>query len=184
LPEGEEGIETIIDDAIAQRGRVGVLSFVVFLVTGRRILGGLSKGLNHVSDVNVLDESVKREAAVEIALFVGLVGLALLAFSSDFIVKVLWNAAWKLPGPDAILVEAAQAVLHPLLLFLLFIVIYAFVPRGKRFWRAAAVGAVVSTVLFLLAQGVFAIIFDRLWDNVTLIYGSLAMAALLLSWAC
>ena len=93
LPEGEAGVEAIIDDAIAQRGRVGVLSFVVLLVTGRRILGGLSKGLNHVSDVNVLDETVKREAAVEIALCVGLVGLALLAFLSDFIVEVLWSAA-------------------------------------------------------------------------------------------
>lgn len=108
LPEGEAGVEATMADAIAQRGRVGVLSFVVLLVTGRRILGGLSKGLNHVSDVNVLDETVKREAAVEIALFVGLVGLALLAFSSDFIVEVLWSAAWKLPGPDAVLVEVTM----------------------------------------------------------------------------
>lgn len=45
------------------------------------------------------------------------------------------------------------------------------------------IGATVATGPFLVAQGVFAVLKDVIWDNLSLLYGPLAITALLLSWA-
>jgi uncharacterized BrkB/YihY/UPF0761 family membrane protein len=44
-------------------------------------------------------------------------------------------------------------------------------------------GAVVATVLFLAAQGAYALLIDRIVETFRVIYGPLAFAALLMSWA-
>jgi uncharacterized BrkB/YihY/UPF0761 family membrane protein len=64
----------------------------------------------------------------------------------------------------------------------MFTLVYAGVPRGERTWRAVFLGAIVATSLFLLAQGVFAVVFDRVWNTMTLVYGPIAFAVLLLTW--
>jgi uncharacterized BrkB/YihY/UPF0761 family membrane protein len=66
---------------------------------------------------------------------------------------------------------------------IIFTLVYAFVPQGDRLWRAALIGAGAATGLFLLAQGVFAVLSDVIWDNLSLLYGPLATAAVLLSWS-
>jgi membrane protein len=183
LPEGEEGIEDIVTPAIEQRQRVGLLSFIVVLVTGRRILGGLTKGLNHVSDVSEQEDTIKRKALVELALVGGLAALIGLALVSQRLLDALWGAMRVIPGPDSFVIEAIGALVRTVLLFLIFAAVYAFVPQGPRSWRSVAVGAALATTLYLAAQFVFSLFVDSIWANLSLIYGPLALAALLLTWS-
>lgn len=81
------------------------------------------------------------------------------------------------------MLEVTQVVVRAALLVVIFTLLYVVVPRGERYWRAAFAGAVVATALFFVAQGGFQVVIDTLWSNLTLIYGPLALAALLLSWA-
>lgn len=183
LPSGREEIETIVTAAIAERGRVGILSLIVFLVAGRRILGALTKGLNHVSDVDEQEDKVRRRAVVELALVVGLIAFGLLALAVQPLIDRGRGPLRAMPGPDGLLLEIVSGSFRAVLLLLIFTLIYAFVPQGQRLWRAVLIGAAVATALFLLAQGVFAGLGNIVWDNLRLLYGPLATAALLLSWA-
>lgn len=183
LPEGEAQIEEIVTDAIAERQRVGLLSFVLVLLTGRRILGGLIKGLNHVSDVTEGDDTIKRKVAIELALIAGLIVLIGIAFSSRRLVEGLWSTMEALPGPDGRAIQAVNGSVRVVLLFTIFVLVYAFVPRGKRLWRAVLTGAALATLLFVFAQIVFSLLVDSIWANLSLIYGPLALAALLLTWS-
>lgn len=182
LPEGQETIAAILEDAIAQRGRTGVLAVGVLLVTGRRVLGALTKALNLVSDVDEREDPLPRRVAVEASLVAGLVAVVLLAFAARPLLDLLWGTLGILPGPDRALLPVAHHLLRAVLLVVAFTLVYAVVPRGERFWRAAFTGAVVATGLFLMARAAFIVLFDLLWPNLTLIYGPLAVAALLLSW--
>jgi membrane protein len=182
LPDGERTIETILGDALAQRGRVGVVSGILLIVTGRRILGGLTKGLNLVSDVDVHDDTVKRRVAVELGLTVGLAILVLLAFATRRLGEVGDAIVHRVPGPDGVQLAVLRGTVHVILLLVMFTLVYAGVPRGERTWRAVFLGAIVATSLFLLAQGVFAVVFDRVWNTMTLVYGPIAFAVLLLTW--
>lgn len=182
LPEGEAQIKEIVTDAIIERQRVGLLSFVLVLLTGRRILGGLVKSLNHVSDVTEGDDTIKRKIAIELALLAGLIVLIAIAFSSRTLIEGLWSTMEALPGPDGRVIQSVNASVRVVLLFTIFALVYAFVPRGERFWRAVLIGAALATLLFVIAQIVFSLLVDSIWANLTLIYGPLALAALLLTW--
>jgi len=182
LPHGQGEIEQIVNAAIADRRRAGLISLVILLVTGRRVLGALTKGLNLVSDVDEQDDPLRRRAGVELALLVGLTGLVLLALAIRPLLDLVWETLRIVPGPDVFLLHVAQGAVHIVLLVVIFTLVYVFVPRGDRPWRPAFLGAVVATVLFLIAQGIFRVLIDPLWDNFNLVYGPLAVAALLLSW--
>lgn len=183
LPEGETQIEEIVTAAIAERRRVGVLSFVLVLLTGRRVLGALIKGLNHVSDVIEQDDTIRRKAALEVALAGGLVVLLGFALGSRRLLEALFGAMQAVPGPDAFAVRAVNGAVRVALLFTIFVLVYTFVPRGQRLWRAVFTGAALATFLYVAAEFAFSVLVDRIWANLRLIYGPLALAALLLTWA-
>jgi membrane protein len=183
LPKGEFEIEEIVNGAIDSRRRTGIISVVVLLVTGRRILGALTKALNLVSDVDEQRDSIKRRIAVELSMVVGLIGALLLGFAARPLVAFTWETLELIPGPDGRLLDIVQVAVRAALLMVTFTLVYAVVPRGERYWRAAAAGALVATSLFLAAQVGFTLVIDILWSNLTPIYGPLALGALLLSWA-
>lgn len=183
LPGGEEGIGRIVDDAVAYRGRVGIVSALTFMYTGRRVLGALVRGLNHVSDVDPEEDDAKRAFAVELALFLGLLAMAMLALASGRLVEAGWDVLRAIPGPDRVMFWVAKTIVRALLLFALFALVFAAVPKGERRWRAVAVGALASTAAFLVAQGLFRLVLDGVWQNMTLAYGQIALAALLMTWA-
>lgn len=183
IPRGQAEIESTVSSAIDNRRRVGVLSLVIFVVTGRRILGVLTKALNHVSDVDERDETFLRHVLVELGLAGGLVALGGLALLARPLMEVAWSTSRALPGADGPAFAIVHVLVRAVVLVALFAVVYAFVPRGERRWPAVLTGAVVATILFLTAQGVFALLIDRILKALEVIYGPLALAALLLSWA-
>ena len=73
--------------------------------------------------------------------------------------------------------------MHALLLVAAFYALYTAVPYGQRHRRSALAGAITATVLFLLVRAGFLVLLERFWASMTLIYGPLALAALLLTWA-
>ena len=182
LPEGGAQAGDILESAVSERRRVGILSLVIFFFTGRRVLGVLTKGLNHVSDGDARKDSLVRRISIELALLVGLVAFVLLSLVTRPLLNLAWDTARFIPGPDNPAVTVMTGVFRVVPIVATFVLVYAFVPQGTRLWRAVLVGAGAATVLFLMAQAVFNLLAARIWDTLALLYGPLALAALLLSW--
>jgi membrane protein len=182
VPPGVIAVEPIIMATIAARRRVGLLAIVVWLVAGRRILGALVTALDRVSDVDERHESLQRRAAVEVLLLVGIGMLFVVALLARSLFGLLWEALWG-TGPSSPVAWLAGTMVHALLLVAAFYALYTVVPYGQRHRRSALAGAITATALFLIVRAGFLAILDRLWESVTLIYGPLALAALLLTWA-
>lgn len=182
VPPGVIVVEPIITAAIAARRRVGVFAILVWLVAGRRLLGALVTALDRVSDVDERRESLQRRAAVEVVLLVGIGTLFVAALSARALLGLVWETLWGAGSayPAAWLMGTA---VHALLLLVAFYALYTVVPYGQRHRRAALAGAITATGLFLVVRAGFLAILARLWESVTLIYGPLALAALLLTWA-
>ncbi|MDP9366178.1 MAG: YihY/virulence factor BrkB family protein [Chloroflexota bacterium] len=183
LPSGEVEVEAIVGGAIAQRGRVGLISVLVLLVSGRRVLGALTRALNRVSDVDERRDGLLRRAAVELAMLAGVGALFGLALSSGPMLALLWRVGDDASWFDRAAAVGALAVVRGTFLVATFFLVYYFVPRGQRDARAALAGAVAAALLFLVARGVFLLSVDRLWSSVSLVYGPLAVGAVLLLWA-
>jgi len=182
VPPGVVEINPIVTAAIASRRRVGLFAILVWLLAGRRILGALVTALDRVSDVDERHESLQRRAAVEVVLLMGIGALFVLALSARSLFGLLWQAVWG-NGSSHPLAWALGAAVHALLLVVAFYALYTVVPYGQRHRRSALAGAITATALFLLVRAGFLAILDRLWESFSLIYGPLALAALLLTWA-
>jgi membrane protein len=182
VPPGVVEIDQIVAAAMASRQRVGFFAMLVWLLAGRRILGALVTALDRVSDVDERHESLQRRAVVEVVLLVGIGALFVLALSARSLFGLVWEAIWG-TGPSSPGAWVAGALVHVLLLVAAFYALYTVVPYGERHRRSALVGALTATALFLLVRAGFLAMLDRFWESMTLIYGPLALAALLLSWA-
>ena len=182
VPGGVVDLEPIVMAAIGARGRVGLFAILVFLVSGRRILGALVTALDRVSDVDERNETLRRRALVEVFLLAGIGVLFLAALSARWVLGLVGEMVWgtEATHPAAWLVGA---IVHGLLLVAACYALYTFVPHGERNRRAAFVGAVIATALFLIARAGFGALLDPLWESFDLIYGPLAIAALFLTWA-
>ncbi len=182
VPPGVVEIDPIVAAAIESRRRVGVFAILVWLVAGRRILGALVTALDRVSDVDERHESLQRRALVEVVLLVGIGALFVLALSARSLFGLVWEAIWG-TGPSSPGAWLAGALVHALLLVAAFYALYTVVPYGQRHRRSALAGALTAIALFLLVRAGILVMLDRFWESMTLIYGPLALAALLLSWA-
>jgi membrane protein len=180
IPPGVVDFERVLNEAVAARGRVGLFAIVAWLIAGQRILSALVTALNQVSDVDARQESLRRRALVELALLTGLGTLFALALSARWWLGLLWQQVWGV-GASGTAEWIVGAGVHAVLLLAAFFAIYLLVPRGDRRWPAALAGAVVATAGFLLARALFLAALDRLWESFTLVYGPLALAALLLT---
>lgn len=183
LPRGEVEVEEIVQEAVADRGRVGLLSVLAFLVTGRRVFGALTTALNLVSDVDEQRDPLRRRAMVELALLAGVGCAFLLAFTSRPLLDLTWEAIRASSAPEGPAFWVARTAVRIVLLLSAFYLVYAVVPRGRRHHRAALTGAAAATALFLLAQLIFGAAIDQLWRTLSLVYGPIAIATLLLLWA-
>lgn len=182
IPEGGPEAGEILESAISERGRIGLFSLIIFFVSGRRVLGVLTKALNQVSDVQRREDSLLRRVGVELALLVGLVAFGFLALLAGPLLDIVWDTARFIPGPDHPAVRAMTIFMRTMAIMATFVLIYAFVPYGERLWRAVLMGASAATLLLLLAERAYDLFADRIWTNVGLLYGPLALAAILLSW--
>jgi membrane protein len=168
LPPNVVNTDLIVSGAIAHRGPVGIAGIMVWILGGRRILGCLITAMNVVSDVDEDRETTRRRVLVEVAL---LLGLGLL-----FLATLIAGPRLAPPGSwSASLVVVA-------LLLAGFCVLYSVVPFGVRGKRAVVVGAGVATLLFMAARLLYRAFLDSTWASFDLIYGPLAVAAVLLLW--
>jgi membrane protein len=181
LPAGVVDVDPIVAAAIAARGQVGLSVIVLWVLAGRRILGALVTALDRVSDVDAHHETVRRRALVELIALAGIGLLFLVALVARSLLGFVWEAVWG-TGASTPLSWALGATVHGLLLTVAFFALYTVVPHGDRNWRAAVTGAIAATILVLVARAIFLAVLDRLWASFELIYGPLALAALLLTW--
>ena len=181
VPVGVVDAEPIVGAAVEAQGRVGLFAFGAWVFAGRRILGALVTALDRVSDVDQRRETWRRRLLVEAVLLAGIGSLAVAALSAGTLLGLFWGTAGGEERSPA--VSVATGLLHALLLLSAFYAIYAVVPHGERVRRAALAGAVVATGLFLVARALFLVAVDTIWASFDLIYGPLALGALLLLWA-
>lgn len=181
LPQGENRIEQIIQSAIDARRNVGILSFATLLWTGTRVFSSITKALNIAYDTNE-SYGFFRRLLVEVVMLLTLGLFFIIAIASPFVLGVLWNMLQFLPGGEGIIFQIIRRAVPAILLAITFFLIYRFVPRRRPDWRAALIGAIVATGIFLLAQPLF-VYYLQQFANYNLIYGSVAIIVILIFWA-
>lgn len=180
VPEGEDQIADVVQQAVDSRGQIGLFSLIGLLWTGTRVFGTMIKALNVAYDVDDPYNFFQRLLIETIMLFtVGLLFLG--ALTSGFFLNVLWDALQFVPGGDSFVMRNVQGLVGTLIVFVGFFIVYRFMPRSEQNWRSALFGAVVAATLFVLARPIFLYYMGEI-SNQDVIYGPLAILVILMIW--
>jgi membrane protein len=161
-----------------------VLGLVLFLWTSTRLIATLRTSLREIFDLpeerGIVEGKVFDVQMVLVAgtLFLANTGITLVLDAAQ-------NLGIRLVGTRWIDVQTVQLVWGRLLafvfIFLMFLLIYRYLPRRRTPWRMAMVAAVFTALAFELLKGLFAvyILHATSWQRV---YGALVTPVIIVLW--
>jgi len=175
----------IVDVVLAGRTGFGVFGLILFLWVSSRLIGTLRASLKEIFDLPA------ERGIVEGKVFdLQMVFLAGTLFVANTGITVVLDAAQRLGiGLLGIgqgqTVETLQALWARLLafafIFIMFALIYRYLPRRRTPWRMTLVAAVFTSVAWELLKGLFALYvgYATSWQR---IYGALVAPVILVLW--
>jgi membrane protein len=181
LPAGESKIRDVVRGAFEARGGIGLFSILLLLWTGSRVFGVATQALNIAFDADEKYGLLKR-TLIQLAIAAGLGLFFIVALSSRFVINLLWSSTGEQSSALSLLRQVLLRAVPGLLLLLALYLAYHLVPRRDVAGASALVGALVATILFMIARPLFLLFIERV-ANYNLIYGSLAIVVILVLWA-
>jgi membrane protein len=177
------GASAILEDNIAGiirlRGVMSLLSIVILFWGGSGLFGAISVSINRAWDISRNRPFLIRKAN-ELAMAVITGALFVLSLGSSALSSVLRSVTALQPA-DRVFINLGSRLIAFLLMFVVFLLLYKFVPYVKTRWRYIWQGALLAAVLFELARSLFIIYLEN-FANYALIYGSIASIIALLVW--
>lgn len=177
LPSETSAVRQLVDGTVSSGNTAAALSLAFLLVSGSRVFAALSRAINimweHVEDAGWLRRQLSR---LLLLLVVG--GLFAATLAIELAAAILHDRVQLPPGVGWAL---RSQVLPAALVFLALFATYVLLPHGAASWRAAAVGALVGTLLLRVAQAAFGFFLSTV-AGFQSAYGPLAGIAILMTW--
>ena len=183
LPESREFIQSSIDPIIEARGAIGVFALIGLFWTGSAIFGGITRSINRAWDVHA-DRPIYLSKARQLlmAFMTGLLFLASMTINAF----VGFTQELELPLPGVLVSNISVAMLYAgsfALIFIVFLMLYKYVPNAKTYWNEVWVGALVAAALFEITEYVFILYLSR-FAGFANVYGQLlAPVIVILLWS-
>ena len=180
LPQGEERIREVMEEAYNGRGVAGFFSIIVLLWSGTHVFGAISRALNVAFNV-----PARRPMWIQVAMqfaMVSVVGtLLILGLLSRVLIDVIWTLRDIGEDERVVAYTVLRNALPLLFTAVAFFLVYRFVPQRKPGWKSAAAGAVLASVAFFIAREVF-FLYQTMTGGFDRVYGPIALLVALLFW--
>ena len=179
IPGATNILKENITSIIRLRGVMSILSIVILFWGASALFSSISLAINRAWDTKICRPFFIRKAS-ELGMVFGTGILFLLSLGASAIITII-HGALNLPAADLIIVYAGSKLVAFLLMFVIFLLLYKFIPNTKTHWRSVWPGALLAAALFELARTLFIFYLDN-FANYQLIYGSITSIIILLIW--
>jgi membrane protein len=177
------GATNILKDNIANviklRGVMSILSIVILFWSASALFSSISLAINRAWNV-IRHRNFFIRKASELGMVFGTGILFLLSLGASSIITIM-HGVLNLPTTSLVMVYVSTKLAAFLLIFLVFLLLYKFIPNTKTYWRGVWPGALLVALLFELARTLFIFYLDNI-ANYQLIYGSITSIIVLLVW--
>ncbi len=185
LPGSEAFVRDTLDSLSRYNAAFGVVSFFSLLWAGSAVFGGITRAVNRAWDVEKDPPFYKNKprqllmaAGVSLLFFISVGTTSLFRLATSYNIGGVpledYLGGWGM----AILMEIPVLLVN----FLIFAIIYKFLPNTRTHWKYLWLGAVVAAVLFEAGKHLFIWYLDNFADYSEL-YGSVASVVVLMVWA-
>jgi membrane protein len=179
IPGATNILKENIAGIIRLRGVMSVISIVILFWGASALFGSISLAINRAWNITKNRHLFIRKAS-EIGMVFGTGILFLLSLGASTFITFMGNAL-NLPGRNTAVVYMGAKLIAFLLMLVIFLLLYKFVPNTKTRWRDIWPGALLATAFFEIARTLF-IFYLQHFANYQLIYGSISSFIVLLVW--
>ena len=182
FPASADLVRQNIEAVVASRGAIGLISVLGLFWSASALFAAIRKSLNRAWNLE-RERPLLKQKLIEFSMAAGVGLLFLLSVTITAVIGV----AWQLLPPEVRMLEESclwrlAAGLLPLVFsFMLFAMVYRFVPNTTVTWGDVWPGATLAAVLFEAAKNLFAWYLAS-FANYALVYGSLATVIVFLLW--
>ena len=185
LPGSEKLVQANIDVVLQARGTIGAFAIIGLFWTGSAVFGGITRSINRAWDVHQdRPLHISKARQMLMALLTGL--LFLFSTSISAFLRIYERFAYLDFPYAAILVKTSSIVIlyasSFVLVLMVFLMLYKFVPNTKTYWRYIWVGALLAAALFETTKNLF-IWYLNNFTNFGSVYGTIASVVVFLLWA-
>src|SRR4030043_1353362 len=183
IPVSQDFILSITNSVIYERGAIGIIAVILLFVGCIGFFNALRKSLNTAWEIHK-SSSIIRSQLTNFAMILGAV---LLLFISRFVtiaLNISENILSKIveqPLTNLVLLHLLVVIIDIALAFLVFLILYKFLPERRIRWRDIWGGALAAAVCFEAITILF-LIYLNTFNPYNLIYGSLGAIIALMIW--
>jgi membrane protein len=177
---------TLVQDVVAGRTQFGLLALALFIWSSTRLFGSLRVVLREIFDLPE-DRGVVKGKLYDLQMVV-IAGLLFMANTGITVVLSTARAiGWEWLGIAAreevrVVERATGQLLAFAFIFLMFVLIYRYLPARRTPWRVAVVAATFTSVVWELLKGLFAWYVSDVAVGYTRTYGALVTPVVLVFW--
>ncbi len=179
----ERFTRSTVDDIIAGRTRFGILGLALFVWTATRLIGSLRSVLRDIFEIQE-DRGIVGGKIYDIKMVIvaGTLFLGNTAVTVAIESLRTYGARWVGLGEPLDAVQTAWASLLAFsFIFVMFALIYRYLPDRRIPWRIALVAATFTAVVWEMLKGAFAWYVANV-ANYSTMYGTLATLIILVFW--
>src|SRR4030066_900269 len=183
IPVSQDFILNVINSVIDERGAIGIIAIILLLVGCTAFFGSLRKSLNTAWGIHKSSSLIRSQ----LTNFAMILGAVLLLFISRFVTIILnvseniLSTIVEQPLTNLVLLHLLVVTIDIALAFLVFLILYKFVPERRIRWRDIWGGALTAAVCFEAITILF-VLYLNTFNPYNLIYGSLGAIIALLIW--
>jgi len=183
IPISQDFIIGTINSVISARGAISIVSVVLLLLGCKGFFDSVRKSLNTVWGIHKSKSFIR----AELIDFVMILGAMLLLFIIYCVTVFLNIAAIILgkistqPMTNSVLLNLLVFVIDVILAFVIFMVIYKFIPERPIKWKDVWSSALGAAICFEIVTIIF-IVYLNIFHPYNLVYGSIGAIIALLIW--
>lgn len=180
LPGATDILRENIMSIVRLRGTLGLVSIVGLFWSASAMFGAISLAINRAWDIR-RGRPFYIGKAREVGMAFGTGILFLLSLGASAIISILRRVI-NLPAAELIIVDMGGRLVAFLLILVVFLLLYKFIPNTKTYWRHIWPGALLAAILFEIARTSLFMFYLNNFAGYQLIYGSIASIIALLVW--
>jgi membrane protein len=184
LPVSRQLISSTITSVAAARGAIGVLAFIGLIWGGTSFFNSIRASLNTAWGIRKSAPLLKGQ----LVNFTMMIGAAILLFLSVLITVFLSTVSEQgiqVPGAQMVSGSVLERILANILAiclaFVVFLLLYRFVPTVRPKWKDIWPGALAAAICFEITKILF-ILYLRIFNPYNLVYGSIGALIAFLMW--
>jgi len=184
LPVSRELIAGTVNSVAAARGAIGILALIGLIWGGFGFFNSIRRALNTAWGIRKPEPLLKSQV-INLTMMLGAAILLFLSVLITVFLSTVSEQVVQVAGAQVVSRSAVERILANVLAtaiaFVVFLLLYRFVPGIRPKWKNIWIGALAAAVSFEIIKVIF-LIYLRIFNPYNLVYGSIGALIAFLMW--